>query len=158
MWWAASSDFRRMYWSHDGRSWHSRSTSQPAGAIVSATAAGDKAVLAGNTSIDYTFDGGHSWHSRDLTAALSSLVIGDVDWTVTRSGVLLGVTELVGRGDVMFRSTDAGWHRFVKTHVHTAFGLVRPSVVGGAAFVPDSDGFLVSTDDGASWRRTPKVP
>ena len=81
-----------------------------------------------------------------------------MDWTVTRTGVLLGVTELVGRGDVMFRSTDSSWSRFVQTHVHTGFGLVRPSVEGGAVFVVDSDGLLVSTDDGATWRRTPSLP
>ena len=77
---------------------------------------------------------------------------------MTRDGVLLGVTELAGRGDVLFRSTDESWHHFVDTRVHASFGLVRPSVEGGAVFVVDSDQLLVSTDDGATWRRTPRLP
>lgn len=156
--WARSADSRRIYWSTDGRSWKSRSTTLPGGAIVSAAAAGRRAVLAGNTSVEYTLDGGATWHARDLTAALSRIRIGDVDWSVTRNGVLLGVTELVGRGDVLFRSTDASWNHFVDTGVHTSFGLVRPSVEGGAVFVVDSERLMVSTDDGATWRRTPRLP
>jgi hypothetical protein len=156
--WARSADSRRMYWSTDGRSWRSRTTSLPKGTIVSASAAGERAVLAGDTSVEYTSDGGDTWHSRDLTAALSSVKIVDVDWTVTRNGYLLGVTQLVGRGDVMFRSTDPSWAHFAETGVHTSFGLVRPSVEGNAVFVPDSKGWVLSTDDGASWRRTPALP
>ncbi len=112
-------------------------------------------MLAGRTSVESTSDGGRTWHHRDLSRALSHIRVGDVDWTVTRTGVLLGVTQLVGRGDVLFRSTDASWRRFVVTGIHTGFGLVRPAVVGGAVFVADSERLLVSTDDGATWRRTP---
>ena len=84
--------------------------------------------------------------------------IADVDWTVTRSGVLLGVTQLVGRGDVLFRSTDSSWTRFVETAVHTSFGLVRPLVQGDAVYVVDDERWAVSLDDGATWRRTPALP
>lgn len=157
-WWARSADSRRIYWSTDGRTWRSRTTSLPAGAIVSASAAGERAVLAGDTSVDYTSDGGDSWHTRDLTAALGPIKIVDVDWTVTRNGYLLGVTQLVDRGDVLFRSSDPSWSHFAETRVHTSFGLVRPSVEGHAVYVPDSKGWLVSTDDGANWRRTPPLP
>ena len=72
--------------------------------------------------------------------------------------MLLGVTQLVGRGDVLFRSTDATWSRFVETDVHTAFGLVRPVVVGDAVYVVDDERWAVSTDGGATWRRTPRLP
>jgi hypothetical protein len=115
-------------------------------------------VLAGNTSVEYTSDSGATWHRRDLSSALSSLTIADVDWTVTRSGVLLGVTQLVGRGDVLFRSTDASWTRFVETDVHTSYGLVSPTVQGDAVAVVDDERWAVSTDDGATWRRTPPLP
>ena len=156
--WARSSDGRRLSWSADGKSWRSRTTSLPGGSIVSATAAGSWGVLAGNTSVEYTSDAGASWRSRDLSAALRSVRIADVDWTVTRSGVLLGVTQLVGRGDVLFRSTDASWTRFVETDVHTSFGLVSPRVQGDAVYVVDDERWAVSTDDGATWRRTPALP
>ncbi|QWZ10001.1 hypothetical protein KRR39_09860 [Nocardioides panacis] len=156
--WARSSDGRRLSWSDDGRSWRSRTTSLPGGSIVSATAAGAWGVLAGNTSVEYTSDAGATWHSRDLSAALRGVRIADVDWTVTRSGVLLGVTRLVGRGDVLFRSTDPSWTRFVETDVHTSFGLVSPMVQGEAVYVVDDERWLVSTDDGATWRRTPALP
>jgi hypothetical protein len=156
--WARSADSRRIFWSTDGRDWRSRTTSLPKGAIVSASAAGERAVLAGDTSVEYTSDGGRSWHKRDLTSALSSIKIVDVDWTVTRNGYLLGVTQIVGRGDVLFRSTSPSWSHFAETGVHTSFGLVRPSVEGRAVYVPDDKGWLLSTDDGASWRRTPPLP
>ena len=155
--WARSSDARRLYWSVDGRSWRHRDTTLPAGAIVSATAAGRWGVLAGDTSVDFTSDGGATWQHRDLTSALRPVRIGDVDWTVTASGVLLGVTQLVGRGDVLFRSTGAAWSRFIETDVRTSFGLVRPTVVGDAVYVVDEERWLVSTDDGATWRRTPAL-
>ena len=142
----------------DGTTWQSRATSLPPGSIVSATAAGPWGVLAGDTSAEYTSDAGATWHTRDLSTALSSLTIADVDWTVTRSGVLLGVTQLVGRGDVLFRSTDASWTHFVETGVHTSFGLVRPMVQGHAVYVVDDERWAVSTDDGATWRRTPPLP
>ncbi len=156
--WARSSDARRLYWSVDGRTWRHRDTTLPAGAIVSAAAAGRWGVLAGDTSVDFTSDGGTTWQHRDLSSALRPIRIGDVDWTVTPSGVLLGVTQLVGRGDVLFRSTDATWSRFVETDVHTAFGLVRPVVVGDAVYVVDDERWAVSTDGGATWRRTPRLP
>lgn len=156
--WARSSDARRLYWSVDGRTWRHRDTSLPEGAIVSASAAGRWGVLAGDTSVEVTSDGGATWQRRDLTSALRSVRIGDVDWTVTPSGALLGVTQLVGRGDVLFRSTDATWSRFIETDVHTAYGLVRPAVVGGAVYVVDDQQWAVSTDDGATWRRTPALP
>jgi len=156
--WARSSDSRRLYWSADGRTWRHRDTTLPAGAIVSASAAGRWAVLAGDTSVEFTSDGGATWRRRDLTSALRTVRIGDVDWTVTPSGLLLGVTQLVGRGDVLFRSTDATWSRFVETGVHTAFGLVRPVAVGGAVYVVDDQQWAVSTDGGATWRRTPPLP
>jgi hypothetical protein len=158
MLWARSAHSRRIYWSTDGRTWRSRSTSLPAGAIVSASASGDRAVLAGNTFVEYTDDGGATWHSRDLSTALRPIVIGDVDWTVTRAGNLLGVTELVGRGDVLFRSTDPSWRRFVVTKVHTDEGLVRPWVEGGVVVVPDGNRFAVSGDEGATWRLTRPPP
>lgn len=153
--WARSADARRLFWSEDGRSWHSRTSALPPGDIVSASAAGRWGVLAGSTSVEVTRDSGRTWRTRDLSKALSPIRIGDVDWTVTRSGVLLGVTQLVGRGDVLFRSTDATWSRFVETDVRTGFGLVRPTVVGGAVYVVDDESWLVSLDDGATWRRTP---
>ncbi len=153
--WARSDDSRRLYWSTDGRQWASRTSSLPLRAIVSATAAGRWGVLAGATSVEFTRDGGRSWQTRDLSRALASIRITDVDWTVTPSGVLLGVTQLVGRGDVLFRSTDATWSKFVETGVRTSFGLVRPAVVGDAVYVVDDERWLVSTDDGATWRRTP---
>jgi len=156
--WARSSDSHRLYWSADGRTWRHRDTTLPAGAIVSASAAGRWGVLAGDTSVELTSDGGATWQRRDLTAALRPVRIGDVDWTVTPSGVLLGVTQLVGRGDVLFRSTDATWSRFVEADVHTAFGLVRPVAVGGAVYVVDDQQWAVSTDGGATWRRTPPLP
>lgn len=156
--WARSGDGRRLYWSQDGTSWQSRTTSLPSGSIVTASAAGSWGVLAGDTSVEYTSDAGATWHSRDLTEALRSVRIGDVDWTVTGSGVLLGVTQLVGRGDVLFRSTDASWTRFAETDVRTAFGLVRPVVQGDAVYVVDDERWAVSTDDGATWRRTPALP
>ncbi len=156
--WARSADGRRLSWSTDGRSWRTRTTSLPRGSIVSATAAGPWGVLAGNTSVEYTSDSGATWHRRDLSSALSSLTIADVDWTVTRSGVLLGVTQLVGRGDVLFRSTDASWTRFVETDVHTSYGLVSPTVQGDAVAVVDDERWAVSLDDGATWRRTPPLP
>jgi hypothetical protein len=115
-------------------------------------------VLAGTTSVEYTSDGGRSWRTRDLAAALRPVPHSDIDWTVTRSGVLLGVTQLVGRGDVLFRSTDAGWSRFVETGLHTDYGLVRPTVVGGTVYVVDGERWAVSSDDGATWRRTPALP
>jgi hypothetical protein len=153
--WARSDDSRRLFWSGDGRTWQSRASSLPGGEIVSATAAGRWGVLAGTTTVEFTRDAGRTWQTRDLSEALSPIRIGDVDWTVTRSGVLLGVTQLVGRGDVLFRSTDATWSRFVQTGVRTSFGLVRPTVVGGAVYVVDDERWLVSVDDGATWRRTP---
>jgi hypothetical protein len=156
--WARSTDGRRLCWSSDGTRWQSRATSLPGGSIVSATAAGSWGVLAGNTSVEYTSDAGATWHTRDLSAALRSVTIADVGWTVTRSGVLLGVTQLVGRGDVLFRSTDSSWTRFVETPVHTSFGLVSPTVQGDAVFVADDERWAVSTDDGATWRRTPALP
>lgn len=156
--WARSSDSRRLYWSADGRTWRHRDTTLPAGAIVSASAAGRWGVLAGDTSVEFTSDGGATWRRRDLTSALRTVRIGDVDWTVTPAGVLLGVTQLVGRGDVLFRSTDATWSRFVETGVRTAFGLVRPVAVGGAVYVVDDQRWAVSTDGGATWRRTPPLP
>jgi hypothetical protein len=155
--WARSSDGRRLFWSSDGTTWQSRATSLPPGSIVSATAAGRWGVLAGDTSAEYTSDAGATWHTRDLSAPLSSLTIADVDWTVTRSGVLLGVTQLVGRGDVLFRSTDASWTHFVETGVHTSFGLVRPMVQGDAVYVVDAERWAISTDDGTTWRRTPPL-
>lgn len=156
--WARSADGRRLSWSIDGKSWRSRTTSLPGGSIMSATAAGSWGVIAGNTLVEYTSDAGVTWHSRDLSAALRSVRIADVDWTVTRSGVLLGVTQLVGRGDVLFRSTDSSWTRFVETDVHTSFGLVRPLVQGDAVYVVDDERWAVSLDDGATWRRTPALP
>jgi hypothetical protein len=156
--WARSSDGRRLWWSSDGRRWQGRTTSLPGGSIVSATAAGSWGVLAGNTSAEYTSDAGATWHTRDLSQGLRSVRVADVDWTVTRSGVLLGVTQLVGRGDVLFRSTDASWTRFVETGLHTSFGLVRPMVQGDAVYVVDDQRWAVSTDDGATWRRTPALP
>ncbi len=59
---------------------------------------------------------------------------------------------------MLFRSTDATWSRFVETDVHTAYGLVRPAVVGDAVYVVDDQRWAVSTDDGATWRRTPALP
>ena len=156
--WARSADSRRLFWSEDGVRWSSRSTGLPPGAIVSAAAAGRWAVLAGNTSVEFTSDGGVSWHRKDLTAALRPVRIADVDWTVTRTGTLLGVTQLVGRGDVLFRSTDRTWTQFVEADVHTSFGLVRPQVEGAAVYVVDDERWAVSTDDGATWRRTPGLP
>jgi hypothetical protein len=144
-------------WSTDGTSWQSRTTSLPGGSIVSATAAGSWGVLAGNSSVEYTSDAGATWQRRDLSAALRSETTADVGWTVTRRGVLLGVTQLVGRGDVMFRSTDSSWTRFVETDVHTSFGLVTPMVQGRAVYVVDDERWAVSTDDGATWRRTPAL-
>jgi hypothetical protein len=155
--WARSTDSRRLFWSTDGTHWSSRSSRLPAGDLVSASAAGRRAVLAGATSVEYTVDHGRSWHTRDLSAALRPIRRGDVDWTVTRSGVLLGVTELVGRGDVLFRSTDATWDRFVETGLRTDLGLVRPTVVGGTVYVVDGERWAISTDDGATWRRTPAL-
>jgi hypothetical protein len=157
-WWASAAGSRRISWSVDGRRWQHRSSTAPPGAIVSVAAAGRWAVLAGNTSVDYTSDGGTTWRHRDLSSALASLRIGDVDWTVTSTGRLLGVTQLVGRGDVLFRSTDASWTRFVAAPVHTGFGLVRPSVEGRAVYVVDQERWAISLDDGASWRRTPPLP
>lgn len=157
--WARSGDSRRIFWSSDGGvSWSSRASRLPATEMVSASAAGRWAVLAGPSSVEYTADGGRSWRTRDLGAALRPIRRDDVDWTVTRSGVLLGVTQLVGRGDVLFRSTDAGWSRFVVTGLHTDFGLIRPTVVGGAVYVVDGERWAVSADDGATWRRTPALP
>lgn len=156
--WARSTDGRRLSWSTDGKSWRSRTTSLPGGSIVSATAAGSWGVIAGNTLVEYTSDAGVTWHSRDLSVALRSVRIADVDWTVTGSGVLLGVTQLVGRGDVLFRSTDSSWTRFVEIDLHTSFGLVRPLVQGDAVYVVDEERWAVSLDDGATWRRTPALP
>ena len=159
MMWAASADSRRIYWSRDGRSWRNRETSLARGDIVNASAAGRRATLAGKTTLDYTSDGGVSWHTRDVSVGLRSILVSDVAWTLTRDGNLLGVTELVGRGDVLFRSTDPSWRHFVVVpHVHTAFGLVRPSVEGHAVVVTDSNGLLISTDDGATWHRTTRLP
>jgi hypothetical protein len=156
--WARSPDGRRLYWSTDGTTWQSRTTSLPRGSIVSASAAGSWGVLAGDTTLEYTSDAGATWHTRDLSQSLKSVRTADVDWTVTRSGVLLGATQLVGRGDVLFRSTDASWTRFVETGVRTSFGLVRPVVQGDAVYVVDDVRWAVSTDDGATWRRTPPLP
>jgi hypothetical protein len=153
--WARSADSRRLFWSGDGQHWAGRTASRPARALVSASAAGRWGVLADATTVEFTRDAGRTWQVRDLSAALTPIRITDVDWTVTRSGVLLGVTQLVGRGDVLFRSTDATWSRFVETGVRTSFGLVRPTVVGGAVYVVDDERWLVSVDDGATWRRTP---
>ena len=69
----------------------------------------------------------------------------------------MGVTQLVGKGDVLFRSTDSSWAHFVPTGVHTAFGLVRPTVQGDAVYVVDEERWAVSTDDGATWTRTPPL-
>lgn len=157
-WWARSPDSRRIFWSRDAVHWREHRTSLPVGAITTASAAGRWAVLAGTTTVDVTADGGRTWRRQDLTAALRPIRIGDVDWTITRSGVLLGVTQLVGRGDILFRSTDASWRRFVPTGVHTVSGLVRPVVRHDAVAVPDEAGWVVSTDDGASWRRASTLP
>jgi len=35
---------------------------------------------------------------------------------------------------------------------------VRPVVVGDAVYVVDDERWAVSTDDGATWRRTPGLP
>ena len=156
--WARSPDGRRLHWSTDGTTWQSRTTSLPRGSIVSASAAGSWGVLAGDTTVEYTSDAGATWHTRDVSQSLRTVRTADVDWTVTRSGVLLGATQLVGRGDVLFRSTDASWTRFVETDVRTAFGLVRPVVQGDAVYVVDDVRWAVSTDDGATWRRTPPLP
>jgi hypothetical protein len=156
--WARSRDGHRMYWSTDGKTWKTHASSLPPGSIVSASASGRWAVLAGRTRVDFTSNGGSTWHSRDLSGALSTIRVADVDWTVTGTGVLLGVTRLVGSGDVLFRSTDASWTRFVQTGVHTSFGLVTPVVRGGIAYVVDEERWAISTDDGATWRRTPRLP
>jgi hypothetical protein len=156
--WAISEDARGVYWSLYGRTWQHRDTTAPDGATATATAAGRWGVLAHNASVEFTSDRGITWQRRDLTAALRTVRVSDVDWTVTRSGVLLGVTQLVGRGDVLFRSTDARWSRFVETDVHTSFGLARPVVVGDAVYVVDDERWAVSTDDGATWSRTPPLP
>lgn len=157
-WWAASRDERRVYVSRDGRSWRRHVSTLPAGEVASASAAGSWAVVGAGTSVGFSRDAGATWRRRDLTSALGSLSVTDVAWTVTPRGTLLGVTELVGRGDVLFRSTDASWSRFVETPVHTAFGLVRPSVSGKVVHVADDERWWVSTDDGAHWRRTPPLP
>jgi hypothetical protein len=156
--WARSVDGRRILWSRGGSAWRTRTTRLPRGDLVSASAAGRWAVLAGPSSVDYTDDGGTTWRHRDLTTALQPVRRGDVDWTVTRTGVLLGVTELVGRGDVLFRSTDAHWSHFVVSDLRTDLGLVTPTVVGGVVAVPDHERWAVSADDGATWRRTPPLP
>ena len=156
--WARSADARTLFWSRAGAGWSRRTSSLPGDALVTATATGEWGVLAGSTWAEFTSDGGRSWQQRDLTTALRPIRVGDVDWTVTRRGVLLGATELVGRGDVLFRSTDSRWTRFVETDVHTDFGLARPTVVGDAVYVVDGERWAVSTDDGATWRRTPGLP
>lgn len=108
--------------------------------------------------MQFTSDGGSTWQRRDLARALRAVRTSDVDWTITPSGVLLGVTQLTDRGSVLFRSTDATWSRFVETGVRTAFGLVEPVVVGDVVYVVDDERWAVSTDDGATWRRTPALP
>lgn len=96
--WARSPDGRRLHWSTDGTTWQSRTTSLPRGSIVSASAAGSWGVLAGDTTVEYTSDAGATWHTRDVSQSLRTVRTAEVDWTVTRSGVLLGTTQLVGRG------------------------------------------------------------
>ncbi|NUR09231.1 MAG: hypothetical protein HOQ45_19790 [Nocardioidaceae bacterium] len=157
-WWAASKGDRRLYWSADGRTWRHQDSGWPDDAIPSASAVGRWGVLAGGTQVLFTHDAGATWEERDLAPALSGLEVADVDWTVTRRGTLLGVTQLVGRGDVLFRSTDASWTRFVQSPVHTSFGLVRPVAVAEALYVVDDERWAVSLDDGAHWRRTPPIP
>ena len=156
--WARSTDSRRIFWSRDGVSWSSRSTRLPRGEIVSASAAGRWAVLAGSSSVEYTSDGGRSWRTRDLTAALRPIPRGDVDWTVTRSGVLLGVTQLVGRGRRALPQHRQRLEPVRRDDLHTDFGLIRPTVVGGTVYVVDGERWAVSADDGATWRRTPALP
>jgi hypothetical protein len=146
-----------VYWSIYGRTWRHRDTTAPDGAIATATAAGRWGVLAQDTSVEFTSDRGITWQRRDLTAALRTVGVSDVDWTITRSGVLLGVTRLTGRDDLLIRSTDATWTRFVETDVHSSVGPVRPVVVGDAVYVVDDERWWVSTDDGATWRRTPPL-
>jgi hypothetical protein len=157
-WWARSTDARRMYWSTDGTYWHHRDSALPPGAIVTASAAGSWAVLAGDTAVEVTSDGGRTWRARDLASALRGLSVADVEWTVTGSGELLGVTQLVGRGDVLFRSTDSSWTRFTETGVHTAFGAIHAIVQGSTVYVVDDERYAVSTDGGARWHRTPALP
>jgi hypothetical protein len=151
--WAHSDDGRRLYWSEDGTVWEHRDTSLPPTANVMVTVVGDRAAFTSGTEVESTDDGGRTWQTRDLTAALRSIRIADVSWTLTRSGNLIGVTTLVGQGDLVFRSTDASWSSFRPTRVRTDFGGVAPRVVAGIVYVEDVDGWLVSDDDGATWRR-----
>jgi hypothetical protein len=156
--WAVGRDDRRLWWSTDGHSWTHHDATFPHVAFTSASAAGRHGILVGGTTVDATDDGGATWHRRDLAGPLSGVRTGDVDWTVLADGNLLGETQLVGRGDVLFRSTDPSWTRFVDTPVRTDFGLVRPTVEGDAVYVVDQERYAVSLDGGAHWRRTPPLP
>jgi len=150
--WAGSADSRRLSWSEDaGRTWSSRTSTLPGGENVTVTAAGNCAAFTTSTQVEYTFDGGTTWHRRDLSGPLRPIEIADVSWTLTPSGLLLGVTTLVGKGDVLFRSTDSSWRRFETTKVHTSLGTISPTVVGSTVYVPDSDRWLVSRDGFATW-------
>ena len=156
--WASSGAGRRLWWSVDGRHWRHHDATFPGAHFTGATAAGRHGVLSGGTTVEATADGGATWQRRDLSGALSGLHVTDIAWTVLPDGNLLGETQLLGRGDVLFRSTDPSWTRFVDTPVHTGFGLVRPTVVGHAVYVVDQERYAVSLDDGVHWRRTPPLP
>jgi hypothetical protein len=150
--WARSADGRTI-WSDDGSGWQRHDTTLGPSTYVVPTAAGRRAAFTAGTVVEATDDAGRSWRTRDLAGALRSLRVADVDWTLLPSGTLLGVTRLVGVGDVTFRSTDHAWTSFRKVDVHTSLGAVTPEVVGSVVTVPDQDAWLVSGDDGRTWRR-----
>jgi hypothetical protein len=150
--WAQSAKGRRLYWL-GARGWRHHDTTLPRSENVTVTVAGDRAAFTTSTAVEATDDGGRTWRVHDLSSALRPVRIADVAWTLTRSGNLIGVTTLVGTGDVVFRSTDASWSRFRRADVATGFGRVSPQVVGGIVYVADVDSWLLSDDDGATWRR-----
>jgi len=156
--WATGPSERRLWWSTDGRTWAHHDAAFPHAAYTSASAAGRHGILAGGDVVETTDDGGATWHRRDLRGQLSQEQSNDADWTVLPDGNLLRDAQLVGRGDVLFRSTDPSWTQFVETPVRTAFGLVRPVVEGHVVYVVDKERYAVSDDGGAHWRRTPPLP
>jgi hypothetical protein len=156
--WASSAEGRELWWSFDGRTWKHHGVNLVVGGLPDASAAGRYAVISAGATVEATSDAGATWHRRDLRGALSGIRTTDIDWTMLPDGNLLGETQLLNRGDVLFRSTDPSWTSFVNTPVRTAFGLVRPTVEGGVVYVVDEEQYAVSRDSGAHWRRTPPLP
>ena len=152
--WARSVDSREIVWSRDGgRSWQRHTTSVDEGRTVNVqvTAAGDWMVFYAWPLADVSSDHGRSWQTRDLSDALSPILLAEEAMTVTADGILVGVSQPIGGPSVLFASTDERWTRFVEADVETAFGGIEVRTAGEWLWVPDQGRVWLSGDQGLTW-------